>query len=51
MCHELFVTCYLTTNLCSFSCYESPMMLGDAVKEGLHDIIFSFYLRNLRKIL
>ena len=29
------VTCRLTTTLCSFSCYESPRMLGDEAEEGL----------------
>ena len=29
------VTCHLTTTKCSFSCYESPRMLGDAAEGGL----------------
>ena len=34
-CHVSPVTCHLTTTLCSFSCCESPWMLGDATEGGL----------------
>ena len=34
-CHLSPVTCHLTTTKCSFSCYESPRMLGDAAEGGL----------------
>ena len=29
------VTCHLNTTLCSFSCYESPLRLGDVAAGGL----------------
>ena len=31
------VTCHLTTTLCSFSCYESNRMFGDAAVGGFGD--------------
>ena len=42
-CHLLPspVTCHLTTTLCSFSCYESPRMLGDAAEGGLVESLSS----------
>ena len=34
-CHLSPVTCHLTITICSFSCYDSPRMLGDAAEGGL----------------
>ena len=33
-CHLSCVTSHLTTNLCSFTCYESLMRFGDAAAGG-----------------